>query len=168
MYNVLFLCSGNSARSIMGEAILNQIGIGKFKAYSAGSHPRGEVHPITLDLLQRMNYSTEGLSCKDWSVFSEPDAPAMDFVFTVCDKTAAEVCPEWPGQPMTAHWSIPDPLEVEGTELERVTAFRDAYRQLYNRLNIFINLPIHSLDALTLQQHLENLGNGDSEASEAA
>lgn len=159
MYNVLFLCTGNSARSIMAEVILNRLGISKFKAYSAGSHPRGEVNPLTISLLQRLNYETADLRSKDWAEFAEPDAPPLHFVFTVCDKAAAEMCPVWPGQPMTAHWGVPDPAEVEGDELTRLAAFREAYRQLYNRIDIFVNLPIHSLDELALQQHLHDIGN---------
>ncbi len=159
MYNVLFLCTGNSARSIMAEVILNRLGIGKFKAYSAGSHPHGEVNPLTISLLQRLNYETADLRSKDWAEFAEPDAPPLHFVFTVCDKAAAEMCPVWPGQPMTAHWGVPDPAEVEGDELTRLAAFREAYRQLYNRIDIFVNLPIHSLDELALQQHLHDIGN---------
>lgn len=159
MYNVLFLCTGNSARSIMAEVILNRLGIGKFKAYSAGSHPRGEVNPLTISLLQRLNYETADLRSKDWAEFAEPDAPPLHFVFTVCDKAAAEMCPVWPGQPMTAHWGVPDPVEVEGDELTRLAAFREAYRQLYNRIDIFVNLPIHALDELALQQHLHDIGN---------
>ncbi|MBJ6610287.1 MAG: arsenate reductase ArsC [Candidatus Thiothrix moscowensis] len=159
MYNVLFLCTGNSARSIMAEVILNRLGIGKFKAYSAGSHPHGEVNPLTISLLQRLNYETADLRSKDWAEFAVPDAPPLHFVFTVCDKAAAEMCPVWPGQPMTAHWGVPDPAEVEGDELTRLAAFREAYRQLYNRIDIFVNLPIHSLDELALQQHLHDIGN---------
>lgn len=159
MYNVLFLCTGNSARSIMAEVILNRLGISKFKAYSAGSHPRGEVNPLTISLLQRLNYETADLRSKDWAEFAAPDAPPLHFVFTVCDKAAAEMCPVWPGQPMTAHWGVPDPAEVEGDELTRLAAFREAYRQLYNRIDIFVNLPIHSLDELALQQHLHDIGN---------
>lgn len=159
MYNVLFLCTGNSARSVMAEVILNRLGIGKFKAYSAGSHPRGEVNPLTISLLQRLNYETADLRSKDWAEFAAPDAPPLHFVFTVCDKAAAEMCPVWPGQPMTAHWGVPDPAEVEGDELTRLAAFREAYRQLYNRIDIFVNLPIHSLDELALQQHLHEIGN---------
>jgi arsenate reductase len=159
MFNVLFLCTGNSARSVMGEVILNRLGLGKFKAYSAGSHPRGEVHPMTVDLLKRLNYETADLRSKDWAEFATPDAPKLDFVFTVCDKAAAEMCPVWPGQPMTAHWGVPDPAEVEGDEITRLAAFREAYRQLYNRIDIFVNLPMGALDELTLQQHLHDIGN---------
>jgi arsenate reductase len=159
MYNVLFLCTGNSARSIMAEVILNRLGIGKFKAYSAGSHPRGDVNPMTLDLLKRMNYDTASLRSKDWAEFSTADAPDLHFVFTVCDKAAAEVCPVWPGQPMTAHWGVPDPAEAEGDEITRLAAFREAYRQLYNRINIFTCLPLNSLDKLALKKELDNIGN---------
>ncbi len=169
VYNVLFLCTGNSARSIMAEAILNRLGIGKFKAYSAGSHPRDEVNPVTIDLLKRLNYDTTDLRSKDWAEFSTPDAPELHFVFTVCDKAAAEMCPVWSGQPMTAHWGLPDPAEVEGDEITRLVAFREAYRQLYNRIGIFICLPLGSLDSLALKKELENIGqtaltNADKEA----
>ncbi|SEB08323.1 protein tyrosine phosphatase [Thiothrix caldifontis] len=168
MYNVLFLCTGNSARSIMAEVILNRLGIGKFKAYSAGSHPRGEVNPLTTSLLQRLNYETADLRSKDWAEFSTPDAPKLDFVFTVCDKAAAEMCPVWAGQPMTAHWGVPDPAEVSGDDLTRLAAFREAYRQLHNRIDIFVNLPLHALDELTLQQHLHEIGNTTLSAAKEA
>lgn len=158
MFNVLFLCTGNSARSILAEAILNRLGMGKFKAYSAGSHPRGAVHPMTSSLLDRLNYVTADLRSKDWAEFSTPDAPKLDFVFTVCDKAAAEMCPVWSGQPMSAHWGVPDPADVEGDEITRLAAFREAYRQLYNRIDIFVNLPMGSLNELSLQQHLQNIG----------
>jgi arsenate reductase len=158
MFNVLFLCTGNSARSIMTEVILNRLGIGKFKAYSAGSYPRGEVNPLTISLLNRLNYETADLRSKDWAEFSTPDAPKLDFVFTVCDKAAAEVCPVWPGQPMTAHWGMPDPAEVEGDDITRLAAFREAYRQLYNRISIFTCLPLNSLDQLALKQELDSIG----------
>lgn len=158
MFNVLFLCTGNSARSIIAEAILNRLGIGKFKAYSAGSHPRGEVNPMTINLLKRLNYETADFRSKDWVEFSSPDAPHLDFVFTVCDKAAAEMCPVWPGQPMTAHWGVPDPAEVEGDDITRLAAFREAYRQLYNRISIFTCLPLDSLDSLALKKELESIG----------
>lgn len=158
MFNVLFLCTGNSARSIMAEAILGRLGLGKFKAYSAGSQPKGEVHPLALHLLERLNYETSHLRSKDWNEFAQPGAPELDFVFTVCDKAAAEVCPVWPGQPMTAHWGVPDPAAVEGDEITQMEAFREAYRQLYNRISIFVNLPIRALDELTLRKHLEDIG----------
>jgi arsenate reductase len=159
MFNVLFLCTGNSARSIIAEAILNRLGMGKFKAYSAGSHPRGEVNPMTISLLDRLNYVTADLRSKDWAEFAVSDAPKLDFVFTVCDKAAAEMCPVWSGQPMSAHWGVPDPADVEGDEITRLAAFREAYRQLYNRIDIFVNLPMGSLDELSLQQHLRDIGN---------
>ena len=158
MFNVLFLCTGNSARSIMAEVILNRLGSGTFKAYSAGSYPRGEVNPLTISLLKRLNYETADLRSKDWAEFSIPDAPKLDFVFTVCDKAAAEMCPVWPGQPMTAHWGVPDPAEVEGDEITRLAAFREAYRQLYNRISIFTCLPLSSLDQLALKKELDSIG----------
>ncbi len=156
--NVLFLCTGNSARSILAEAILDRLGQGRFRGYSAGSHPKGEVHPYALDLLKRQNYPTEGLSSKSWDVFAGPQAPKMDFVFTVCDSAAAEVCPVWPGQPMTAHWGLPDPAAVEGTEAEKRYAFADTFRMLEQRIGIFINLPLASLDKLSLQKRLDEIG----------
>ena len=142
MFNVLFLCTGNSARSIMAEAVLNRAGRGNFRAFSAGSHPKGRVHPFTLDLLRKLNFDVSGLRSKSWSEFARPDAPQLDFVFTVCDDAAKESCPLWPGQPMTAHWGIPDPAAVEGTEVEQRLAFADALRMLTNRINIFVSLPI--------------------------
>lgn len=158
VYNVLFLCTGNSARSIIAEAILNREGMGRFRGYSAGSHPKGEVHPYSIDLLRHQNFPVDGLRSKDWSEFADPDAPVMDFVFTVCDNAANEVCPIWPGQPMTAHWGIPDPAAVEGREAERRLAFSEAYRMLTNRISIFVNLPIHGLDSLTLKKRLDQIG----------
>ncbi|MGQ0484824.1 MAG: arsenate reductase ArsC [Hyphomicrobiales bacterium] len=157
-YNVLFLCTGNSARSILGEAIMNSLGGGKARAFSAGSHPRGQVHPYTIDLLRRLNYKTDDLRSKSWDEFASPGAPEFDFVFTVCDAAAAEVCPVWPGQPMTAHWGIPDPAAAEGTEAEKRVAFADAYGRLYNRISIFLSLPIASLDRLSLKRHLDRIG----------
>jgi len=157
-YNVLFLCTGNSARSIMAEAILNRDGLGKFKAYSAGSHPKGTVHPYAIDLLHNLHYVTDGLRSKSWDELAEPGAPQMDFVFTVCDDAAAEVCPVWPGQPMTAHWGIPDPAAAEGTEAMKRAAFADACRMLTNRILIFTNLPLASLDRLALQKRLDDIG----------
>ena len=156
--NVLFLCTGNSARSILAEAILNREGRGRFQAFSAGSMPRGSVHPIALDVLRRSHYSTEGLRSKSWSEFSGPDAPKLDFVFTVCDNAANEVCPVWPGQPMTAHWGLPDPAAVEGTDVEKHLAFQDTFRMLYNRISIFTSLPLRSLDQLSLQRRLNEIG----------
>ncbi|HVZ00760.1 MAG TPA: arsenate reductase ArsC [Dongiaceae bacterium] len=157
-FNVLFLCTGNSARSILAEAILDREGKGKFVAYSAGSHPKGEIHPFALDLLKKMNYPIGKFRSKSWDEFAQPGAPEMDFVFTVCDNAANEVCPIWPGQPMTAHWGVPDPAAAEGSEAERRLAFADAYRQLNNRISIFTSLPIQSLDKLSLQKRLDEIG----------
>ncbi|HEY2527806.1 MAG TPA: arsenate reductase ArsC [Xanthobacteraceae bacterium] len=157
-YNVLFLCTGNSARSIMAEAILNRDGQGKFRAFSAGSLPKGQVHPYALDLLKKLHFDVSGLRSKSWTEFSRPDAPKLDFVFTVCDNAAKEICPVWPGQPMTAHWGIPDPAEATGTEPELRLAFADALRMLTNRINIFVSLPLQSLDELTLQNQLDAIG----------
>ena len=158
VYNVLFLCTGNSARSILAECILNREGQGRFKAFSAGSHPKGQVHPFALDLLKKMNHPTTGLRSKSWDEFADAGAPHLDFVFTVCDNAADEVCPIWPGQPMTAHWGVPDPAAAEGTDAERHLAFADAYRMLGNRISIFANLPLRSLDRLTLQKRLDEMG----------
>ncbi len=157
-FNVLFLCTGNSARSIFGEAILAREGLGKFKAYSAGSQPRGEVHPYTLELLRHLNHPTKGIRSKSWDEFAKSGAPELDFVFTVCDDAAKEVCPVWPGQPMSAHWGVPDPAAVEGTEAERRLAFADSYRMLKNRISAFANLPIASLDRLSLKTKLDAIG----------
>jgi protein-tyrosine-phosphatase len=157
-YNVLFLCSANSARSIFGEAILNQEGRGKFNAFSAGSTPRGEIHPYALDLLRSLKHPVDGLRSKHWDEFSKPRAPKMDFVFTVCDDLAAEACPVWPGQPMSAHWGVPDPVAVEGTEAECRLAFSEAYRMLRNRIIAFVNLPISSLDKLSLKAEVDTIG----------
>jgi protein-tyrosine-phosphatase len=157
-WNVFFLCTGNSARSILAEAILMRQGEGRFRAFSAGSHPKGEVHPFALDLLTQLNHDTVFARSKNWDEFAAPGAPVMDFVFTVCDSAAAEVCPVWPGQPMTAHWGVPDPAAAEGTEAERRFAFADAYRMLANRISIFISLPMASLDRLALQKRLDRIG----------
>lgn len=157
-YNVLFLCTGNSARSILAECILNREGRGRFQAFSAGSQPKGQVHPFALELLKKMNYPTAGLRSKNWDEFAVPGAPKLDFVFTVCDNAASEVCPIWPGQPMSAHWGVPDPAAAEGTEAERHLAFADAYRMLNNRISVFASLPLHSLDRLTLQKRLDEIG----------
>jgi protein-tyrosine-phosphatase len=157
-YNVLFLCTGNSARSIMAEAILNKSDSGKFRAFSAGSHPKGRVHAEALQLLQSLGYGTSGLRSKSWSEFAKPGAPSLDFVFTVCDNAAGETCPLWPGQPMTAHWGVPDPAEAKGTPAEIALAFKDAYRMLNQRIGIFTSLPIRSLDTLTLQNRLREIG----------
>lgn len=159
--NALFLCTGNSARSILAEAILNRVGRGTFKAFSAGSHPKGEVHPAALRLLGGMGCATAGLRSKSWDEFAGPDAPRLDFVFTVCDNAAAEVCPIWPGQPMTAHWGVPDPAAVQGTEVEVALAFAETYRVLNNRIALFASLPIASLNRLSLQRRLDEIGQAD-------
>ncbi len=156
--NVLFLCTGNSARSIMAEALLNKLGAGKFRAYSAGSQPKGQVHPEALRLLQMLGYVTSGMRSKPWNEFAKPGAPALDFVFTVCDDAAAEVCPVWPGQPMTAHWGVPDPAAATGNPAEISLAFKDAYRMLNQRIGIFAALPLRSLDQLSLQKRLTEIG----------
>ncbi len=156
--NVLFLCTGNSARSIIAEAILGREGMGRFKAYSAGSHPRGQVDPTALDMLAKLNYETSRFRSKGWEEFAGPGAPALDFVFTVCDDAAAEACPVWPGQPMSAHWGLPDPTAFVGSEAERYTIFYDTYRMLYHRISIFVSLPFNALDGLSLQSRLSEIG----------
>ena len=148
-FNVLFLCTGNSARSIMAEAILNKVGAGKFHAYSAGSRPTGQLNPHALRLLQSLGYDTSRFRSKSWNDFAKPGAPALDFVFTVCDNAAGETCPVWPGQPMTAHWGVPDPVEAKGSPAEIALAFKDAYRMLHQRIGVFTALPIRSLDQLS-------------------
>ncbi|WP_409562710.1 arsenate reductase ArsC [Hyphomicrobium sp. MC8b] len=165
LFNVLFLCTGNSARSIMGEAIINRVGAGSFKGYSAGSMPKGDVHPMTINLLKKLNYDTSALRSKSWEEFAAPAAPALDFVFTVCDNAANEACPVWPGQPMTAHWGLPDPVAVEGSEVERALAFADTYRMLNNRISTFTSLPLSSLDKLSLQTHLDDIGRSRSDVT---
>jgi protein-tyrosine-phosphatase len=164
-FNVLFLCTGNSARSILAEAIMNQLGGGLFRAYSAGSFPKGEVHPMAFDLLKKSGHDISSLRSKSWDEFSAADAPQMNFVFTVCDNAANEVCPIWPGQPMSAHWGLPDPAAVEGTEVERRLAFADTYRMLSNRIRAFTSLPIRALDEMTLQHRLNEIGRDQSKAS---
>lgn len=164
IYNVLFLCTGNSARSILAEAILNRVGQGRFRAFSAGSQPKGEVHPYSLELLKSLNHDTSFARSKNWEEFAQPGAPEMNFVFTVCDNAANEACPVWPGQPMTAHWGVPDPAAVEGTEAEKRLAFADAYRMLNNRISIFTSLPLNSLDRLALQKRLSEIGGNLAEA----
>jgi protein-tyrosine-phosphatase len=157
-YNVLFLCTANSARSIIAEAILNKIGAGKFRAFSAGSHPRGHINPHGLQLLQNLGYDIEGFRSKSWSEFADPGAPLLDFVFTVCDNAAGETCPVWPGQPMTAHWGVPDPALATGSSAEVALAFKDTYRMLNQRIGIFAALPLRSLDRLSLQKKLRDIG----------
>lgn len=160
MFNVLFLCTGNSARSILAEALLNNlaVGRGKFKAFSAGSFPKGEVHPLALEALAENRFSTNGYRSKSWEEFSGPDAPKLDFVFTVCDQAAKEVCPVWPGQPMTAHWGTPDPAAVEGSDEVKRRAFRDALLTLRRRIELFASLPFDSLQRLSLQERLNQIG----------
>jgi protein-tyrosine-phosphatase len=157
--NVLFLCTGNSARSILAEAYLNTAGKGRFRAYSAGSKPGGQVNPFALALLQNTRIDTAGLRSKSWDEFARPDAPRMDFVFTVCDQAAAEPCPYWPGQPMTAHWGVPDPAAVGGSEEDKRRAFSRAFSALSARINLFINLPMDKLDRLAIKQKLDDIGN---------
>jgi arsenate reductase len=157
-YNVLFLCTGNSARSILAEALINHWGRGRFQGLSAGSHPKGEVHPIALELLKHMKLPTKGLRSKSWDELAIPGAAPLDFVFTVCDNAAGEVCPYWPGQPMTAHWGVPDPAAVEGTDTEKWVAFRETFRLLDNRIKIFASLPLGSLDRIKLQERLDAIG----------
>ena len=157
-YNVLFLCTGNSARSIIAESVLDRLGRGKFRGFSAGSFPKGEVHPYALELLKRQSYPIDHLRSKSWNEFAGPEAEPLDFVFTVCDNAAGEVCPIWPGQPMTAHWGLPDPAAVEGNESERRLAFADTLRMLRNRIGLFVSLPIKSLDKLSLQNRLREIG----------
>ena len=156
--NVLFLCTGNSARSVFAEAIMNKLGGGKFRAYSAGSHPRGEVHPTTIDCLKKARIPTDGLRSKSWDEFAAPDAPHMHFVITVCDQAAGEVCPMWPGQPMTAHWGFADPVAVEGSEDVKLKAFQQAMYQISNRISIFLSLPMEKLDRLALQEKVRDIG----------
>ena len=158
IYNVLFLCTGNSARSIIAEAILTKLGRGKFRAYSAGSQPKGQVNPRTIELLRSLGYDTSSLRSKSWNEFAKPGAPQLDFVFTVCDNAAGETCPFWPGQPMTAHWGVPDPAEAKGTAAEIALAFKETYRMLNQRIAIFNALPMRSIDKLSLQARLREIG----------
>ena len=167
IYNVLFLCTGNSARSIMAEAILNRAGGGHFKAFSAGSHPKGQVNPRTLDLLRKLNHDVAALRSKSWAEFAKPGAPNLDFVFTVCDNAAGESCPLWPGQPITAHWGIPDPVAATGSEAEIALAFKDAYRMLNRRIELFLALPIQKLDRLVLSTRLKEIGRGEGATEKA-
>lgn len=167
-YNVLFLCTGNSARSIMAEAILNKIGAGKFRAYSAGSKPKGSLHPEALRLLKSLGYNIFDYRSKSWAEFIGPEAPEFDFVFTVCDNAAAEDCPAWPGQPITAHWGIPDPAEATGTPAEVSLAFKDAYRLLNQRIGTFVSLPLHSLNKLVIESKLREIGRMEGATAKAA
>ncbi len=161
IYNVLFLCTGNTARSVLAEGILRKDGAGKFRSFSAGSQPKGVVNPFALETLEAFKYPTDGFRSKSWEEFALPNAPVMDFVFTVCDSAAGEACPFWPGQPMTAHWGIPDPAAVEGTDLEKRAAFNEAFRYLRNRIGAFVNLPIKSVDKLSLGAKLRDIGRMD-------
>lgn len=158
VYNVLFICTGNSARSILAEGLLNEIGRGRFHAFSAGSHPKGAVHPLALKELQSRRIPTDGFRSKSWEEFAQPDAPEMDFVFTVCDQAAGEACPVWPGQPMTAHWGMPDPASIEGTDDTKAHAFRDAAITLKRRLDLMLSLPLHSLDGMALLKEVKHIG----------
>ena len=166
--NVLFLCTGNSARSIMAEAILNRLGAGKFHAYSAGSYPTGKVNPLALNLLRKLNYDVSGLRSKSWDEFAAASGPKLDFVFTVCDGAAGEACPVWPGQPFTAHWGIEDPAAVEGTDLEKEKAFVQAFKYLKNRISVFLNLPVNSLDRMALSRALDAIGRQEGASQKAA
>ncbi|NIJ58458.1 arsenate reductase [Pseudochelatococcus lubricantis] len=165
VYNVLFLCTGNSARSIMAESILNKDGAGRFRAFSAGSHPKSAVNPFALKVLESFDYPTDGLRSKSWDEFGKPDAPVMDFVFTVCDNAAGETCPVWPGHPMTAHWGIEDPAAVEGADIEKEAAFVTAFRYLRNRISAFSSLPIESLDRTALGTKLREIGRSEGATS---
>jgi len=166
-FNVLFLCTGNSARSILAESIVTHLGAGRFTGFSAGSQPKGQVHPYALDLLASLGFPSTGMHSKSWEVFAAAGAPNMDFVFTVCDSAAGEACPIWPGQPMTAHWGVPDPAAVEGSELEKRAAFREAFSALENRIRLFMSLPFASLDKMALQQRLDAIGRKPPSAAAA-
>ncbi|NIA70668.1 arsenate reductase ArsC [Pelagibius litoralis] len=165
VYNVLILCTGNSARSIMAESILNRVGAGRFKAYSAGSHPAGRVHPYAIDLLKSLNHPVDHLASKSWDVFAGEGAPRMDFVFTVCDNAAGEACPLWPGAPMRAHWPFRDPAAAEGSEAQKRQVFADVYGQIHKRAEIFVNLPMSALDKLSLQKRLDEMAASFSESA---
>lgn len=162
LYNVLFLCTGNSARSILAEVLINRWGAGKFVGFSAGSYPKGEVNPLTPRFLKQVGLPTEGLRSKSWNEFAGPGAPPLDFVFTVCDQAAGEVCPVWPGQPITAHWGVQDPAAVEGTEQEKLAAFNKVFRELESRIKIFCSLPLASLDRVRIKEHVEDIGRSQS------
>lgn len=157
-YNALFICTGNSARSILAEGLLNKLGNGRFHAYSAGSHPKGEVHPLALAMLERLQLPTAGYRSKSWDEFVAPGAPVFDFIFTVCDNAAGEVCPVWPGKPVTAHWGLPDPAAVEGTDEQQRKAFYDTAITLRRRIELFLALPLQRLDAMSLQRELRDIG----------
>ena len=165
-FQVLFLCTGNSARSVLAESLLNHWGHGAFVAHSAGSHPKGQVHPIALELLAQMKLPTAGLRSKSWDEFAAAGAPALDFVFTVCDNAAGEMCPIWPGQPITAHWGIPDPAAVQGSDTDKWLAFRTAFQQLESRIKLFTSLPIATLDRVKLQQRVRAIGSGTTQAAQ--
>jgi protein-tyrosine-phosphatase len=166
-YNVLFLCTGNSARSILAESIMNKWGRGQFHGFSAGSRPTGKVNPLALELLQQLKFPTEGLRSKSWDEFSAPSGPHFDFVITVCDNAAGEICPVWPGQPMTAHWGIPDPASVGGTEAQKKMAFRQAFKSMDARIKLFLSLPIATIDSLRLKERLDAIGKTPIEADDA-
>jgi arsenate reductase len=163
IYNVLFICTGNSARSVIAEAIMNELGKGRFRAFSAGSHPRGEVHPLTLELLDSQGYETNGLRSKSWNEFAGDEAPQMDFVFTVCDQAAGEMCPVWPGQPITAHWGFTDPAAAEGDKEQRMKVFRHVQTQIATRIRLFLSLPLEKIDRMSLQTQLRELGSPSSD-----
>ncbi len=158
VYNVLFLCTGNSARSILAESIINRLGKGRFRGFSAGSHPTGRVNPFAHALLTQLGYPTEGLRSKSWDEFATPQSPSLDFVITVCDNAAGEVCPYWPGQPITAHWGIPDPAAVDGTDVAKSLAFRQAFKAMETRIKLFLSLPIASIDRMRLQKQMDEIG----------
>jgi arsenate reductase len=167
VYNVLFLCTGNSARSVLAESLLNTLGHGRFRAFSAGSFPKGQVHPMAVELLKRVKLPTEGLRSKSWDEFAAPGAPPIDFIFTVCDNAAGEVCPVWPGKPMTAHWGIADPAAVEGSDVDKASAFRQALNELETRIKLLTSLPIGSLDKMTLQARLRDIGRSNTATGSA-
>lgn len=164
IYNVLILCTGNSARSIMAEALINTMGQGRFRAYSAGSHPTGKVNPFAVEKVESVNYPTESLRSKSWDEYATPDAPKMDFIITVCDNAAGEMCPVWPGQPISAHWGFEDPAAVDGTDAEKRRAFEQTFRHMMNRVRLFVNLPLKMLDQTAIKRELANIGKTEQEA----